>query len=76
MNLHEASRRYAESRSEKKDERKTTTLDSARLLGAEAIERTLSLRKCFPLGGFQLENRTRMTVGLGRRGRTRIWRSM
>ncbi|KAL0120014.1 hypothetical protein PUN28_007996 [Cardiocondyla obscurior] len=68
---------YAEPRSEpvKKDGRKTVS-DIARLLGAETVEETFPLHEGFPLGGFQLEQQTRTTVGLDRRRRTRIWRSM
>lgn len=75
MNLHEASRRYAGSPL-KNDGRKTAASNVARSPGAEDIERPFPLRECFPLGGFQLERRARTAVGLDRRRRTRIWRSM
>ncbi|XP_018306990.1 uncharacterized protein [Mycetomoellerius zeteki] len=70
MNLHEASY-SSESKGkspEGKNKRKATS-DIARLSDVETI-------KCFPLDGFQLEHQARTTVGLGRCGKPRIWKSM
>ncbi|XP_018359681.1 PREDICTED: uncharacterized protein LOC108758934 isoform X1 [Trachymyrmex cornetzi] len=58
----------SESNPEEKNKRKTMS-DITRLSDTETI-------KCFPLSDFQHEHRARTTVGLGRCGTTRIWRSM
>ncbi|XP_018044451.1 PREDICTED: uncharacterized protein LOC108684573 [Atta colombica] len=67
MNLHEASY-ISKSNPGEKNKRKAMS-DITRLSNTETI-------KCFPLSSFEHEHRTKTTVGLGRCGTTRIWRSM
>lgn len=76
MNLHKASRRYAESK--RKDKRRILS-DAAKLPSRteDAVEEILPPYECFPLAGFQLQPRAdRRPIGLDRCKGTRIWRSM